>query len=32
MKKMLLCLMAMMSVMGLSAQGIYDIKVKDDLG
>ena len=29
---MLLCLMAMMSVMGLSAQGIYDIKVKDDMG
>ena len=32
MKKMILGLMAMMSVLGMSAQGIYDITVKDDLG
>ncbi len=32
MKKSVLVLMAMMSVLGISAQGIYDITVKDDLG
>ena len=32
MKKSILVLMAMMSVLGISAQGIYDITVKDDLG
>ena len=32
MKKMILGLMAMMSLLGMSAQGIYDITVKDDLG
>ena len=32
MKKMILGLMAMMSVLAVSAQGIYDITVKDDLG
>ncbi len=32
MKKMILGLMAMMSVLGMSAQGIYDITIKDDLG
>ena len=32
MKKMILGLVAMMSVLGMSAQGIYDITVKDDLG
>ncbi len=32
MKKMIFGLMAMMSVLGMSAQGIYDITVKDDLG
>ena len=32
MKKMLFCLMAMMGVLTLSAQCIYDFKVKDDAG
>ena len=32
MKKLLLVLIAMLSVVGVSAQGIYDIKVKDDMG
>ena len=32
MKKMILGLLAMMSVLGMLAQGIYDITVKDDLG
>ena len=32
MKKMILGLVAIMSVLGMSAQGIYDITVKDDLG
>ena len=32
MKKIILGLMAMMSVMSMSAQGIYDYAVKDDLG
>ena len=32
MKKMIFGLLAMMSVLGMSAQGIYDITVKDDLG
>ena len=32
MKKLMLGLMAMMCVLSVSAQGIYDIKVKDDLG
>ena len=32
MKKLLLGLMAMLTVLGVSAQGIYDLKVKDDLG
>ena len=32
MKKIVLILMAMMGVMSLTAQGIYDINVKDDLG
>jgi len=31
-KLMLICLMAMMGVLTLSAQSIYDFKVKDDLG
>ena len=31
MKKTILCLMAMMGVLTLSAQSIYDFKVKDDL-
>ena len=32
MKKMIIGLVAMMSVLSMSAQGIYDISVKDDLG
>ena len=32
MKKLLLALVAVLSVSGASAQGIYDIKVKDDMG
>ena len=32
MKKMIIGLVAMMSVLSISAQGIYDISVKDDLG
>ena len=32
MKKMIFGLMAIMCVLGVSAQGIYDFKVKDDLG
>ena len=32
MKKMIIGLVAMMSVLSTSAQGIYDISVKDDLG
>ena len=32
MKKMLLGLMAMMTILSASAQGIYDFKVRDDLG
>ena len=32
MKKLLFCLMAMVCVLTLSAQGIYDVKVKDDAG
>ena len=32
MKKMLLCLMAIWSVLTLSAQSVYDFKVKDDAG
>ena len=32
MKKLILGLMAMMSIMGVTAQGIYDFKVMDDLG
>lgn len=32
MKKMTLCLLAMMGVLTLSAQSIYDFTVKDDLG
>ena len=31
-KRMLLCLMAMACVLTLSAQSIYDFKVKDDVG
>ena len=31
-KRMMLCLMAMVGVMTLSAQSIYDFKVKDDVG
>ena len=32
MKKLTLCLMAMMCVLNLSAQRVYDFKVKDDAG
>ncbi|MBO4821292.1 MAG: nitroreductase family protein [Prevotella sp.] len=32
MKRLFLCLMAMTSVLALSAQSIYDFKVKDDVG
>ena len=32
MKRLLFCLMAMMGVLSLSAQSIYDFKVKDDAG
>ena len=32
MKRLLFCLMAMMGVLTLSAQSIYDFKVKDDMG
>ena len=32
MKRIVLSLVAIMSVLGLSAQSIYDFKVKDDLG
>ena len=32
MKRMFFCLMAMMGVLTLSAQSIYDFKVKDDVG
>ena len=32
MKKMILCIMAMMSVLTVSAQSVYDFKVKDDAG
>ena len=32
MKRMILCLMAMVCVLTLSAQSIYDFKVKDDVG
>ena len=32
MKKLILCLMAMVGVLTLSAQSIYDFKVKDDAG
>ena len=32
MKRMIFCLMAMMGVLTLSAQSIYDFKVKDDVG
>ena len=32
MKRMFFCLMAMISVLTLSAQSIYDYKVKDDIG
>ena len=32
MKKLLLGLMAMLTVLTVSAQGIYDLKVKDDMG
>ena len=32
MKKMIIGLVAIMSVLSMSAQGIYDISVKDDLG
>ena len=32
MKKMIISVMAVMSVLGVSAQSIYDFKVKDDLG
>lgn len=32
MKKMILGLVAIMSALSMSAQGIYDISVKDDLG
>jgi glutathione peroxidase-family protein len=32
MKKMILCIMTMMSVLTLSAQSVYDFKVKDDAG
>ena len=31
-KMMIICLLAVASVLGVSAQGIYDISVKDDLG
>ena len=31
-KIMTICLLAVASVLGVSAQGIYDITVKDDLG
>ena len=31
-KLMTICLVALMSVLGVSAQGIYDFKVKDDAG
>ena len=31
-KKVIFCLMAMMGVLTLSAQSIYDFKVKDDVG
>ena len=32
MRKMFFCLMAMMGVLPLSAQSIYDFTVKDDAG
>ena len=32
MRRLLLCLMAMVCVLTLSAQGVYDFKVKDDAG
>ena len=32
MKRMFFCLMAMMGVLTLSAQSVYDFKVKDDVG
>ena len=32
MRKVIFCLMAMMSVLTLSAQSVYDFKVKDDVG
>ena len=32
MKKMILSLMALVSVLTLSAQSVYDFKVKDDAG
>ncbi len=32
MKRFFLCLVVLVSVLGVSAQGIYDFKVKDDAG
>ena len=32
MKRLFFCLMAMMGVLTLSAQSVYDFKVKDDVG
>ena len=32
MKKLFFCLMAMVSVLALSAQSVYDFKVKNDVG